>query len=120
MSARAGFVRRHRALLVALGHRLSGTPGWLSADDEEQYLAVVGEAAAERPLALRLQLELFFFVIRWLPALLWLRPFDRLPPAHQDYLLRALQEAPVALVRKGFWGVRTMVYMGVYGRGVVR
>lgn len=120
MNAARGFVRRHRALLAALGHRLAGTPRWLSGDDEDRYLAVIGEAAADRPLALRVQLELFFFAIRWLPALLWLCPFERLPSAHQDYLLRALQEAPVALLRKGFWGVRTLVYMGLYGRSAIR
>jgi hypothetical protein len=31
-------------------------------------------------------------------------------------MLRAVQDSPVLLLRRGFWGLRTMVYLGYYSR----
>jgi hypothetical protein len=44
------------------------------------------------------------------------RPFDRLAPARQDAVLRWFQDAPVRRLRQGFWGVKTLIYMGYYLR----
>ncbi|MBI3890324.1 MAG: hypothetical protein HY303_02190 [Candidatus Wallbacteria bacterium] len=80
------------------------------------FRAIVEEALGERPASLQRQFRLFLGVVRWLPALRYLAPLDRLNDARQDAVLTALQDFPVALVRKGFWGLKSLVFMGFYGR----
>ena len=81
-----------------------------------RFRAIVGKAIADRPASVRRQLALFLGVIRWLPAVRWARRFDRLAPEHRDAFLRFLMRAPLAKVRNGFWGLRALVFMGVYAR----
>lgn len=81
-----------------------------------RMVALVEEALAARsPRTLR-EIALFLFVLRWLPALRYGRPLDRLSAAGQDAALRWFQTSTVALFRKGFWGVKTLVFLGYYGR----
>ncbi len=54
--------------------------------------AIVEDYLSRRPEAIRRQLRLF---VR---------------------LLAAVQDAPILLLRRGFWGLRTMVYLGYYSR----
>jgi hypothetical protein len=85
-------------------------PGW--ADLE----ALVEQALAARPEALRRQLLLF---IRALDGLAVLRHGRRLPaldPARRTRLLAAVGRSPVLALRHGVWGLRTLVMMGYYAR----
>lgn len=77
---------------------------------------IVERALASRPPALQRQLVTLIRLIQWLPLLRYARPFTALDPARRTRLLRALQDAPVLLVRRGFWGLRTLVLMGYYAR----
>ena len=76
---------------------------------------IVEQALAQRPPRLRRQLILFIRVIERLPALRGQR-FSGLPPAARTRVLAALERAPLLLVRRGFWGLRTMILMGYYAR----
>ena len=31
-----------------------------------------------------------------------------------------MQDAPLLLLRRGFWGLRTLIFMGYYGRDAAR
>jgi len=44
------------------------------------------------------------------------RPFTSLEPSRRGSFLGAVQDAPWLLVRRGFWGLRTLVFLGYYGR----
>ena len=44
------------------------------------------------------------------------RPFESLAGDRQDRVLRWLEGGPVSLLRKGFWGLKVMVFMGYYGQ----
>jgi hypothetical protein len=77
--------------------------------------AIVEQALAQRPPRLQRQLLLFIRVIELLPMVRGTR-FSRLPPAARARLLVALERAPVLLVRRGFWGLRTLILMGYYAR----
>jgi hypothetical protein len=77
---------------------------------------IVEDALADRPERLRRQLRLLIYVIDWLPVLRWGRRFRSLAPARRTRLLGALQNAPFLLLRRGFWGLRTLVLMGYYAR----
>lgn len=91
--------------------------------DEAGWAALegtVGAALASRPAALQRQLLLFLRLVEWLPVLRFGRRFTRLDPAHRTRVLKSLQDAPLLLVRRGMWGLRTLLLMGYYGRPEAR
>jgi hypothetical protein len=77
---------------------------------------VVGGALESRPQLVTWQLRLFMRVLQWLPLLRFGRPLTRLDASRRTRFLEAMQNSPVALFRKGFWGVRTVALLGYYGR----
>jgi hypothetical protein len=77
---------------------------------------IVAQALGARPEGVRRQFGVLLKVLRWAPALRYGAPFERLSPEHQDAALHWFENAPVAALRKGFWGLKAMVFMGYYGR----
>lgn len=94
--------------------------GDLGEERWSRALVIVEDALADRPPGLRRQLRLFLRLLQWLPLLRWLRPFTALDRQRRARWLSILQDAPVLAVRQGFWGVRTLCYMGYYGLPEVR
>jgi hypothetical protein len=70
----------------------------------------------DRPKSLTRQLRIFLRAIQWLPVTRYGRPFTRLDPAARARVLAHLQNDRVRKVRAGFWGLRTIVLAGYYGR----
>ena len=79
--------------------------------------AIVEQALAQRPPHLRRQVLLFIRVIDALPALTG-RRFAARDAAARTRFLAALERAPLLLVRRGCWGLRTLILMGYYARPV--
>ena len=90
--------------------------GGLDAAQWDEMEAIVARAVAARPRALQRQLALFFTLLEWLPLLRYGRRLSRLDAGRRARVLDRLQRAPVLLLRRGFWGVRTLILMGYYGR----
>ncbi len=91
--------------------------------DDEQWdrsFEIVETALADRPTAVRRQLRFFIRVLKWLPVLRWGRTFPALAPEPRARVLKALQDAPILLLRRGTWGLRTLALMGYYGLPEVR
>lgn len=107
---------RRRRFFVALAARIVPESSSLDAEASSRMLALVEDTLSTRPAKTVRELALFLRVLRWLPVLRYGRPLDRLGPAAQDAALRWFQDSPVTLFRKGFWGVKTLVYLGYYGR----
>lgn len=84
--------------------------GW----DELERL--VEKTLEPRDEAVKRQLGLLFRVIELLPLLRFGRRFAKLRPAERTRVLAALEDAPLLLLRRGFWGLRTLVYLGYYAR----
>ena len=84
--------------------------GWNDLD------ALVEKTLARRPPAMRRQLVLFVRAIEHLPRLRWGRPFTALSPDERTRVLSGLEHAPLLLLRRGFWGLRTLVFLGYYAR----
>jgi hypothetical protein len=87
--------------------------------DEPQWVAleaIVRGALAPRPRALQRQFILLVRAIQWLAVLRYGRRFTALDAARRERFLDQLQNAPVLLVRRGIWGLRTLLLMGYYGR----
>jgi hypothetical protein len=87
--------------------------------DENAWLAleyIIGDALEARPAGLRRQLLLFLRAIDLLPIFRYGRTFQGLDSARRNQFLLGLQDSPLLLVRRGFWGLRTLIFMGYYGR----
>jgi hypothetical protein len=70
----------------------------------------------DRPPAMRRQLRLFLRMIQWLPIFRYGRSFTSLSAEQRIRVLRYLQDHRVELIRCGFWGIRTLAFLGYYGR----
>lgn len=78
--------------------------------------AIVGRALAARPPYVRRQITLFLRLLDWLPLVRYGRRFTALGPARRARICTMLQQAAPRLLRRSFLGVRTLVFLGYYGR----
>lgn len=104
------------SLFFAVAARIAPASQGLSGAERAEFKRLVDRALAGRPWRERAQLSLFLQAIRWLPILRHARPFEALAPREQDAFLTWLERGPIPLLRQGFWGVKTLVYLGYYGR----
>ncbi|MBI4052333.1 MAG: hypothetical protein HY400_07485 [Elusimicrobia bacterium] len=107
---------KRRAFLWVLASRIVPEAKDLDAQARERFFNLIENALSSKPDSIKRQIALFLFVLKWFPALRYGGSLDRLPPKNQDSALMWFQEAPVALIRKGFWGIKTLIFMGYYGR----
>ncbi|MBI4566892.1 MAG: hypothetical protein HY719_00685 [Planctomycetes bacterium] len=105
-------------LFLAVAGRIVPGVGSLDAAGRQAFLALVREFMESKPPALRRQIDLFLSLIRWLPLARHLRPFEALSPERQDAVLLGFQESRLLLLRRGFWGLKALAFMGYYGRPV--
>ena len=82
--------------------------------------AALARALAERPAALRRQLQLFLRLLDLLAIARHGRPLHRLPAARRTALLTRLERSRLLLLRRGVWGLRTLVMLAWYGRPAVQ
>lgn len=75
---------------------------------------VVERALSTRPERLRRQVALFLRVIDLLPMVTHRSRFTHLAAPARTAVLGRLERSPLLLVRRGFWGLRTLVMMGYY------
>jgi hypothetical protein len=92
----------------------------LGPDEWTEVEQIVERGLASRPPSIRRQLRLFVRILNVLPLFRFGRTFRRLDDARRTRFLLAIQDAPLLLLRRGFWGVRTLVYMGYYARPAAR
>jgi hypothetical protein len=94
------------------------TPGVasLDADGRVRMMAIVDTALQDRDASTQKQFNTFLRVIRFAPVVRYGRTFDRLAPEQKETVLRWFESCPVSLLRKGFWGLKALVFMGYYGR----
>jgi hypothetical protein len=81
--------------------------------------ATVERALAARPAALRRQLSLFIRILDLGARLRTGRGLTALEPARRDRFLEQVAASPVALFRRGLWGLRTLVMLGWYTQPAV-
>lgn len=87
-----------------------GEDGWLALE------ATVERALAARPPGMRRQLRLLIRLLQWAPLARWGRPFTGLRERHRVAFLEGVQRSRLYRLRRGFWGLRTLVFMGYYLR----
>jgi hypothetical protein len=89
-------------------------PGWQRAEE------IIEGALADRPASVRRQIRLFIRVASLLPIARYGRPLASLSLERRTRFLQGLQNAPVLMLRRGVWGLRTLVFMGYYAQEPVR
>lgn len=82
--------------------------------------ARIEAALLGRPPRLRRQLRLLVLALEWSPLLRHGRRFSRLDAARRTEILDRVQRSSALVLRRGFWGLRTLVLLGYYGRPEVR
>jgi hypothetical protein len=76
--------------------------------------ATVERALSMRPEKMQRQLRTLLRVIEQLPRITTGRSFSALDAERRTRVLDALQHSRVQLLRRGMWGLRTLVLMGYY------
>jgi len=109
-------VGRARAAFRAVATTIVPEAGHLGPSEWDDVEAIIGRALAGRPPRLRRQLALLLVLLEWLPLLRYGRRLSRLDPARRLAFLERVEAAPLVVVRRGFWGLRTLILMGYYGR----
>ena len=77
---------------------------------------IVEDALGERPARMQRQLIVFIRLLDVLALARHGRRLRSLPVEKRVRLLEGLQDGPVLLLRRGFWGLRTLIYMGWYAQ----
>ena len=101
-----------RAIAKAIVPEASG----LRPDEWLELEALVEEQLAPRPPAMQRQLVTFIRVIALLARLRFVRPLHRLSDVRVRRVLESLERSPVLVLRRGTWGLRTLVFLGYYTR----
>jgi hypothetical protein len=91
--------------------------------EDQDWIAIeriVEHALAGRPPGVRRQVRLFLRIANLLPLLSTGTKLNRLSPAKRAAFLDGLQRSRIALLRRGLWGIRTLLFMGYYTQDRVR
>lgn len=115
-AGRPGILAPVRAVLRAVATTVVPEAAALDEADWRELEGIVEWQLGERPPAMRRQIVAFLRALNLLPLARYGRTLVSLDAARRTAVLRALQDAPVPLLRRGVWGLRTLVFMGYYGR----
>ncbi len=116
MAAASPVLERVRPVFRAIATTVVPEAARLGAAEWADVEAIVTRALAARPARLQRQVALFLRLLDWLPLLRYGRRFTELDAGRRTRFLAFLQDNTPLLLRRGFWGVRTLALMGYYGR----
>jgi len=109
-------IENERATLRAIATTVVPESRSLSDREWEDVERIIAGALSKRPPSIVRQLMLFLRVIQRLPLLRYGARFTALDDKRRAQVLNWLQDNPVFLLRKGMWGLRTLILMGYYAR----
>jgi len=116
MVAASPATERFRPIWRAVATSVVPEAAQLGATEWAEVEAIVTGALAARPARTQRQVALFLTLLDWLPLVRYGRRLRALDGARRARVLSLLQRAPSLLIRRGFWGVRTLVLLAYYGR----
>jgi hypothetical protein len=96
----------------------SVTPETASLDERawSELDEAIARAVAQRGERSQRQLITFLRLVQALPMARFGKVFTSLDSARRTRFLESLQRSRLLLVRRGFWGVRTLIFMAYYTR----
>lgn len=77
---------------------------------------VIVGALSSRPARIQRQFVTFLRLLQTVPVVRYGRPFTALSERHRATFLTSVERSRLLLVRRWFWGLRTLVFMGYYTR----
>ena len=105
-----------RATFRAVASVIAPPTASLDEDGWRRIEAIVEHVLAARPARMRRQLVAFIRLIDAHALVRHRRRFRSLDASERVRVLDRLQDSPILLLRRGFWGLRTLVYMGWYAQ----
>lgn len=112
----ASVLAPHRATFRAFAEAVVPETAQLDEAGWREVEATIEHALAQRPPRMRRQLGLLLRAIAQLPRVRHMQGFAALDRAARHRFIETLEYSPVKLVRRGVWGLRTLVLMGYYTR----
>ena len=106
--------------LRAMGSVVLPHPDALDAEGWKQAEAIIESALAPRPSGVKRQLRLFLRLLNLMPLPSSGRTFEKLSLEKRAAFLARLQRSRLKPLRRGLWGVRTLLFMGYYTQAPVR
>jgi hypothetical protein len=88
--------------------------GWAAAE------SIIEGAMAAKPTSVKLQLRLFLKTVNLLPLVTTGRTLGTLPFEKRKAFVERLHRSPLMPLRRGLWGIRTLLFMGYYNQERVR
>ncbi len=85
-------------------------------DDWTRLMETVGIALRQRPRSIVRQLVLLVRALDWMAVFTAGRRLTALGPDQRGRLLERWQDSKWLMMRRGVWGLRTVVFMGYYTR----
>jgi|SRR5688572_15838592 len=82
----------------------------------QDFGAVIDRALMRRPASMRRQLTVFLNLLNVLSFVRYRCSLRRASIQQRTSLLERIENSPLLLFRRGFWGLRTLVFMGYYAR----
>jgi hypothetical protein len=105
--------RTFRSAAAVILPDAEGAPPLEAAD----IVAIADRALARRPVGDQKRFILFLAMLEWLPLLRFGRSFSELPLDKRARMLESLGESRLSSkFRQGYFGLKTFVLMGHYGR----
>ena len=77
---------------------------------------IIAQALASRPASVSRQLSAFLRLIDLAALTRYARPFRKLSASQRYAVLHGLETSRLTVLRRGMWGLRTLVFMGFYAR----
>jgi len=116
MSVMKSLSSRHSAFFMVVAETITPEVAALDPDGRARMEAIVDTALMDRDQTTRTQFGTFLSVIKMVPVVRYGRTFDRLGADQRAAVLTWFQDCPISLLRKGFWGLKVLVFMGYYGQ----
>ncbi len=116
MSVMNSLSGNHAAFLMVVAETITPEVAALDSIGRARMESIIDTALLDRDQTTRSQFGTFLGVIRMAPVLRYGRTFDRLGADQRAAVLRWFQDCPISLLRKGFWGLKVLVFMGYYGQ----
>jgi hypothetical protein len=109
-----------RAPFRAMGEAILPSPDSLDEEGWVEAERIVEDALASKPSGIKRQIRLFLRLVDLLPIVTSGRTFSKLSVPRRAAFLHRLHRSPIMPLRKGLWGIRTLIFMGYYNQAGVR
>ncbi|MFH1765106.1 MAG: hypothetical protein ABIF09_13040 [Gemmatimonadota bacterium] len=106
--------------LRAIGSVVLPSPGALDEEGWAEAVRIIEGALVSKPPGIKRQIRLFLRLVNILPVLSTGRTLVGLPVDRRAAFLGRLHRSPLTPLRRGLWGIRTLLFMGYYNQDRIR